>query len=120
MAYFAQVDDSGVVQRVIAVNDAECLDQYGQENEAIGALFCHKLMGGIWLQTSFNARIRGKFAGIGYRYDAVRDAFIAPQPYLSWTFNEITLDWDPPVPYPADGKAYFWNESIRQWVEIAP
>lgn len=77
MAYFAQVDDSGVVQRVIAVNDAECLDQYGQENEAIGALFCHKLMGGIWLQTSFNARIRGKFAGIGDIYDEATNTFVS-------------------------------------------
>lgn len=77
MAYFAQVDDSDVVQRVIAVNDAECLDQYGQENEAIGALFCHKLMGGIWLQTSFNARIRGKFAGIGDIYDEATNTFVS-------------------------------------------
>lgn len=120
MAYFAEINESNVVQRVIAVNDAECRDQYGNENEVIGALWCHNLLGGTWLQTSFNARIRGKFAGIGYRYDAVRDAFIAPQPYLSWVFNEITLDWDPPIPYPTDGKAYAWDESIQQWVEIAP
>jgi len=78
MAYFAQVDSSNVVQRVIAVNDAECLDQYGNENEAIGALFCHDLVGGNWLQTSFNARIRGKFAGIGDIYDPTTDTFNSP------------------------------------------
>jgi hypothetical protein len=78
MAYFAQVDSSNVVQRVIAVNDAECLDQYGNENEAIGALFCHNLLGGTWLQTSFNARIRGKFAGIGDIYDSTTDTFNSP------------------------------------------
>lgn len=78
MAYFAQVDSSNVVQRVISVNDVECLDQYDNENEAIGALFCHKLLGGIWLQTSFNARIRGKFAGIGDIYDPVTDTFNSP------------------------------------------
>jgi len=78
MAYFAQVDSSNVVQRVIAVNDAECLDQYGNENEAIGALFCHDLLGGTWLQTSFNARIRGKFAGIGDIYDPTTDTFNSP------------------------------------------
>ena len=78
MAYFAQVDSSNVVQRVIAVNDAECLDQYGNENEAIGALFCHDLVGGTWLQTSFNARIRGKFAGIGDIYDPTTDTFNSP------------------------------------------
>jgi hypothetical protein len=78
MAYFAQVDSNNVVQRVISVNDAECLDQYDTENEAIGALFCHKLLGGIWLQTSFNARIRGKFAGIGDIYDPTTDTFNSP------------------------------------------
>ena len=118
MAYFAQINDSNVVTRVISVNDIECLDQHGQENEAIGALFCHNLLGGTWLQTSFNARIRVRFAGIGYRYDSVRDAFIPPQPYLSWVFNEITLDWDAPIPYPTDGKVYAWDESIQQWVEV--
>jgi hypothetical protein len=78
MAYFAQVDSSNVVQRVISVNDAECLDQYDNENEAIGALFCHNLLGGTWLQTSFNARIRGKFAGIGDIYDPTTDTFNSP------------------------------------------
>ncbi len=78
MAYFAQVDSGNVVQRVISVNDVECLDQYDNENEAIGALFCHKLLGGIWIQTSFNARIRGKFAGIGDIYDPVTDTFNSP------------------------------------------
>lgn len=78
MAYFAQINDSNVVTRVISVNDAECLDQYGQENEAIGALFCHNLLGGTWLQTSFNARIRGKFAGIGDVYDVATNTFVTP------------------------------------------
>jgi len=78
MAYFAQINDSNVVTRVISVNDAECLDQYGQENEAIGALFCHNLLGGTWLQTSFNARIRGKFAGIGDIYEEATDTFVTP------------------------------------------
>lgn len=78
MAYFAEINDSNVVTRVISVNDAECLDQYGQENEAIGALFCHNLLGGTWLQTSFNARIRGKFAGIGDTYDAATNTFVTP------------------------------------------
>lgn len=78
MAYFAEINESNVVQRVIAVNDVECLDQYGNENEAIGALWCHNLLGGTWLQTSFNARIRGKFAAIGDTYDAQTDTFVPP------------------------------------------
>lgn len=78
MAYFAEINESNVVQRVIAVNDAECRDQYGNENEVIGALWCHNLLGGTWLQTSFNARIRGKFAGIGDIYDPTTDTFNSP------------------------------------------
>jgi hypothetical protein len=78
MAYFAEINESNVVQRVISVNDAECLDQYGNENEAIGALFCHNLLGGTWIQTSFNARIRGQFAAIGDIYDPTTDTFVSP------------------------------------------
>lgn len=118
MAHFAQVNEFGIVQRVIVVADSDCLDANGQESEAVGAAFCHSLLGGNWLQTSYNNNIRVRFAGIGYRYDSVRDAFIRPQPYLSWVFNEVTLDWDAPIPYPSDGKVYAWDESIQNWVEI--
>lgn len=55
---------------------------------------------------------------IRYTYDPARDAFIPPRPFLSWTFNLETLDWDPPVPYPEDGKLHEWDESIRNWVEV--
>ncbi len=78
MAYFAEIDQDSVVKRVISVNDNECKDQYGNENEDIGALFCHKLLGGTWIQTSYNARIRGKFAGIGDVYNKNLDIFITP------------------------------------------
>jgi hypothetical protein len=75
MAHFAEINEANVVQRVIVVADSECLDQHGQENEAIGALFCHKLLGGTWVQTSYNARIRGKYAGPGDIYDPQTDTF---------------------------------------------
>jgi hypothetical protein len=78
MAYFAEIDQNNIVKRVISVNDNECKDQYGNENESIGALFCHKLLGGTWIQTSYNARIRGKFAGVGDIYDSATDTFISP------------------------------------------
>lgn len=78
MAHFAEIDDTNIVLRVIVVANDDCLDQDGNENEAIGALFCHRLLGGRWVQTSYNARIRGKYAGIGDIYDAVRDEFVAP------------------------------------------
>lgn len=118
MAHFAQLDEFNIVRQVIVVSNDDCLDADGQESEAVGVAFCTNLLGGRWLQTSYNNNIRVRYAGIGYRYDSVRDAFIPQQPYLSWVFNEITLDWDPPIPYPTDGKAYAWDESIQQWVEI--
>lgn len=77
MAHFAEIDDTNTVLRVIVVSDDDCLDQDGNENEAIGALFCHRLLGGRWVQTSYNARIRGKYAGIGDIYDPIVDEFVA-------------------------------------------
>ena len=120
MAHFAEVNEFDIVQRVIVVADSDCLDPNGQESEAVGAAFCHNLLGGRWLQTSYNNNIRVRFAGVGYKYDAVRNAFIPPQPYLSWLFNETSLDWQAPIPYPTDGKSYVWDESIQQWVEVVP
>lgn len=120
MAHFAQLDGFNIVQQVIVVANSECLDANGNESEAVGAAFCTNLLGGRWLQTSYNSNIRVRYAGIGYRYDEVRDAFIPPQPYLSWIFNETTLDWEAPIPYPTDGKDYAWDESVQQWVELPP
>lgn len=118
MAHFAQVNEFDIVQRVIVVADSDCLDANGQESEAVGAAYCHNLLGGRWLQTSYNNNMRVRFAGIGYKYDAVRNAYIPPQPYLSWIFDETTLDWVAPIPYPTDGKTYIWDEQIQNWVEV--
>lgn len=117
MAHFAQLDGFNIVQQVIVVANNECLDTNGTESEAVGAAFCANLLGGRWLQTSYNNNIRVRYAGIGYRYDSVRDAFIPPQPFLSWVFDEQTLDWKPPVPYPADGQTYVWDEATLSWVK---
>jgi hypothetical protein len=62
-----------------------------------------------------DGRQRKNYAGIGYRYDTVRDAFIPPQPFMSWTLNEDTCLWDAPIPYPSDNKQYIWNESAQEW-----
>ena len=105
MAHFAEILDS-VVQRVIVVHN---------NDEANGSQFCHDLLGGEWLQTSYNGTIRKQFAGIGYTYDHVRDEFVAPQPYASWTLDENN-DWQPPTPKP-DG-AYYWSEEDLEWVAI--
>ena len=102
MAYFAEVDN-GVVQRVISVHD---------NDEANGAEFCHNLLGGTWVQTSFNNRIRKQFCGIGYTYDPIADVFVQPQPFPSWTLDS-NHDWQPPIPKP-DGM-YDWNETEQSW-----
>jgi hypothetical protein len=91
----------------------------------------------MWVQTSYNTRggihyspetgepstdqskaLRKNYAGIGYTYDAERDAFVPPQPFPSWTIDENTCLWDSPVPYPLDGKPYKWDESVLNWVEV--
>lgn len=117
MAHFAEINENNIVLRVLVIGDDDCKDQDGNESEVIGALFCHKLFGGRWKQTSYNARIRKNYAGIGYAFDAARDAFIAPQPLPSWVLNETTCQWEPPIAYPTDGKMYTWDEQQLNWIE---
>ena len=113
MAHYAFLNDDNIVTEVIVgIDETELIEGLPPE-EWYGRLRQQRCV-----RTSYNNNIRVRYAGIGYRYDSVRDAFIRPQPYLSWVFNEITLDWDAPIPYPTDGKAYAWDESIQQWVEI--
>lgn len=118
MAHFARIDESDTVTQVIVVHNNECLDANGNESEAVGAGFCAKLFGGRWVQTSYNGTIRKNYAGIGFTYDAGRDAFIPPKPYPSWVLNEDTCRWDAPVPYPQDGQAYAWDEQTVAWVLV--
>ena len=108
MAHFAEVDENGVVLRVLVVPDAQ--EHRGQEFLAddLG-------LGGTWVQTSYNARIRKNYAGVGMTYDNSRDAFIPEQPYASWTLNEETCQWEAPVVYPTDGLMYTWNEETTDW-----
>ena len=118
MAYMAQLDDNNTVLRVLSVSNTDCPDP-APANEAQGAAFLESLgLGTNWKQTSFNATFRKNYAGIGYTFDADRDAFIAPQPYASWILNEDTCQWEPPLPYPTDGKQYSWDEDTTSWVEI--
>jgi hypothetical protein len=118
MAHFAQLDSNNVVVQVIVVGNADTADANGVEKEHIGAAFCERLLGGVWKQTSYNGNIRKRYAGIGYTYDADRDAFIAPKPFPSWTLNNTTVDWEAPVARPNDGKMYRWDEETLSWVEI--
>ena len=121
MAYFAEIDNTNTVTRVLAVPDAE--QERGQDFLAIDLG-----LGGTWVQTSYNTRggehtlggtpLRKNYAGIGYTYDSGRDAFIPPKPFDSWLLNEDTCLWDAPTPYPSDGGMYRWDEDTLAWVTV--
>ena len=121
MAHFAKVENGIVTQVIVA--EPEFFDTFVDSTP------------GQWIQTSYNTRggvhyspetgepdggvaLRKNYAGIGYTYDAARDAFIPPQPYPSWNLNEDTCLWEPPIAYPDDGNMYIWNEDTQQWDEI--
>jgi hypothetical protein len=120
MAHFSEIDENNVVLRTIIVDDK--YEEYGSE-------WCHNLLGGTWIQTSYNTHgnqhklggtpLRGNFAGIGYTYDSENDVFYTAKPFDSWTLNETTWLWECPVAYPTDGKRYTWNESTTSWDEVA-
>ena len=118
MAHFAEIDENGVVLRVIVVGNKDTADANGVEKEHIGAAFCERLFGGTWKQTSYNGNIRKNYAGVGYTYDSGRDAFIPPKPFASWVLNETTCQWEAPVPMPTDDKRYTWDEATTSWVEV--
>lgn len=110
MSHFAKVEDGIVTQVIVA--EQEFVDTQA----------------GTWVQTSYNTHggqhtlgntpLRKNYAGIGYTYDSTRDAFYTPQPYPSWTLNETTCLWEPPVSRPSDNKLYTWNEDTTSWVEV--
>ena len=123
MAHFAELDANNVVLRVIVVDNKDTADANGVEKEHIGAAFCERLFGGNWKQTSYNGNKRKNYAGIGYTFDATRDAFIPPKPFNSWVLVEETCQWKAPVDMPADAgtgeppKRYTWDEATTSWVE---
>lgn len=122
MAHFAEIDEQGVVLRVLVVDNAH-------ENDGQNFLANTLGLGGTWIKTSYNTQggvhtsggtpLRKNYAGIGYTYDEGRDAFIPPKPYASWTLDETSCLWEAPVAYPSDGKIYSWNETTTSWDEIA-
>jgi len=120
MASFAQLNENSIVIDVIVVNNDTIDNLPFPESEPVGVAFCQSLYGSttIWKQTSYNANFRKNFAGLGYTYDPVLDAFIPPQPYPSWLLNTTTCQWQAPVPYPNDGKRYVWDETTQSWVVI--
>lgn len=122
MAHFAEIDDNNIVLRVMVINNSDILVD-GIENEQKGIDFCKSLWpdSGRWIQTSYNHNFRKNYASPGYTYDEVRDAFIEPKPYPSWILNEKTCLWEAPLPTKyngTDGKHYFWDEDLHDWVEL--
>ena len=119
MAHFAKLGIGNKVLTVESVhNDVATTEQAGID--FLKQL--HNDSTSIWKQTSYNRNIRKNFAGVGYKYDQTRDAFIPPTPYPSWTLNETTCLWDPPVPMPTltqeqidNNNYYAWNEETQQW-----
>lgn len=120
MAHFAKVENGIVTQVIVAEQDFIDSGAVGEPS--------------AWVQTSYNTRggvhygsdglpdqgtpLRKNFASPGFSYDAIRDAFIAPKPFPSWSLNETTCLWEAPVPFPNDGKPYEWDENALNWVEI--
>jgi hypothetical protein len=116
MAHFAQIDENNVVTRVLVI-EQDVVDSglFGEPS--------------TWVQTSYNTNggvhtlggtpLRKNYAGTGYTYDSVRDAFIPPKPFASWTLVEDTCQWQAPTPCPAEeGKDYTWNEDTLSWDEF--
>ena len=117
MAHFAQINENNIVTQVIVVSNDDCGGGEYPTSDSVGAAFCTNLLGGTWKQTSYNNNFRKRYAGIGYTFNAELDAFVAPQPYPSWTLNAETADWEAPVAKPAEG-SWTWNESTQQWDEV--
>lgn len=127
MAHFALLDENNIVTFVTVGRD----EDDGKEAELSART------GQTYKQTSYNTRggiyyipntnepdpdqskaFRKNYAGIGYTYDEVIDGFIPPKPFASWLLNTTTGLWEPPIPYPNDGKFYEWDEATQSWVEI--
>ena len=120
MAHFAQLDENNIVTQVIVVHNNETHDENGIESELKGVQFCQSLFGENtrWVQTSYNATKRKNYAGMGYEYDANRDAFIPPKPFPSWVLNESNCLWEAPIPMPIDSNLYTWDEPTQSWIEV--
>lgn len=112
MSHFAKVNGLGIVEQVI-VAEQDFIDTLPDASS--------------WVQTSYNTiggvhvlggtPLRKNYAGVGYRFDGTRDAFIPPKPFASWVLNEDTCLWEAPVVMPTDG-LYQWDEEQLNWIEV--
>jgi hypothetical protein len=114
MAHYAFLDQNNIVTEVITGrNEDEVVDGISDWEAWYG-----EFRGQVCKRTSYSGSYRKNYAGLGYYFNEELDAFIAPQPYLSWTLNEETCQWESPEPYPTDGKFYIWNENHKEWEEV--
>lgn len=121
MAHYAFLDSSNIVVEVIVGKDeTDTSENWEQHYEQIKSLTCKRTSFNTYGGTHLNGGtpFRKNYAGIGFFYDASRDAFIPPRPFVSWSLNESTCLWEAPVAYPTDGKNYNWDEENSQWTEI--
>ena len=118
MAHYASLDENNMVTEVIVgkdegEDDVDWEQHYGQFRGQMCRRTSYNTQGGTHLLGG--TPFRKNYAGIGYTYDAERDAFIPPRPYASWIMDDNTCDWQPPVAYPTDGQPYVWDETTQTW-----
>lgn len=125
MAHFAKVNNGLVVQVMVA--EPEFFETFVDSTPGEWVQTSYNTLGGVHYEPGSNystpsldqsKALRMNYAGLGYTYDRVRDAFIPPQPYPSWSLNQATCLWDSPTPFPNDGKPYVWDETVCAWVEV--
>ena len=117
MAHFAELDENNYVVGINVVDNHKILDESGNEQEALGIAYLASLWGdSIWKQCSYNKNIRKNYPGVGFWYDEVNDAFIAPKPFPSWILNNY-YQWEAPIPEPIvnETQRAQWNEEIVNW-----
>lgn len=121
MAHYAFLDSNNIVVEVITGKEETDTSEdwethYGQIRNLTCKRTSYNTRGGQHLNSG--TPFRKNYAGVGYKYDSDKDAFIPPQPYNSWTLNSSTCLWEPPVDYPTDGNDYDWDEANNQWTQI--
>ena len=110
MAHYAFLDSNNIVTEVIVGrNEDEVVNGVSDWEEWYG-----NFRGQVCKRTSYNNNIRKQYAGIGYSYDPVRDEFVQPQPFASWSLDSNN-DWQPPTPRPLDDGLWAWNEDTQEW-----
>ena len=118
MAHYAFLNMQNIVTEVIVGKDEtdgpiNWEIHYGNIREQVCKRTSYNTRGGV--HSEGGVAFRKNYAGIGFSYDEVRDAFIPPKPFDSWMLNETTCLWEAPVEYPTDGQQYRWNEELGTW-----